>query len=93
MDRLDGFFEGPRVPNQGQITRAFWAACHGGQRGAAEYFFSRGADLNWIGHGDMTPLDVASRPDAAALVGQAGANELIAWLKNHGARSRTKLIE
>ena len=33
MDRLDGFFEGPRVPSEEQITRAFWAACHGGQRG------------------------------------------------------------
>ena len=58
----------------------------------AELFLSRGADINWIGHGDMTPLDVASKPDATALVGQDATNVLIGWLTSRGAKSRQELI-
>ena len=44
---------------------AFWSACHGGQRDTAEYLLERGADINWIGWDEKTPLDVvdeASQP-------------------------------
>jgi ankyrin repeat protein len=77
MDRVRTFFtDGPPPPDE--ITQAFWLACHGGRRDAAEYFLARGADLNWIGYDRLTPLDAARR---------SGALELAAWLESHGARS------
>ena len=91
MDHLDVFLN--RAVSQEQITRAFWAACHGGQLRVAEVFLSRGADLNWIGHGNMTPLDVAVRPDAAKLVGQHETARLIGWLQTQGAKTRQQLAE
>ncbi|MGH2714752.1 MAG: ankyrin repeat domain-containing protein, partial [Thermoleophilaceae bacterium] len=56
----------------------FWGACHGGQREAAEYLLKRGADMNWVGWDDLTPLDAAERSEADAVV---------AWLEARGARS------
>jgi uncharacterized protein len=61
------------------INDAFWQACHGGQRKAAEYLLDRGADLNWVPHWtDETPLDVAV---------SSGADDLVAWLRQLGASS------
>lgn len=48
-------------PPAEQVSQAFWHACTAGQRRAAEYLLSRGADLNWepdYAHG--TALDAAS---------------------------------
>jgi ankyrin repeat protein len=63
------------------VSQAFWHACTGGQRRAAEYLLSRGADLNWepdYAHG--TPLDAAS--------GHSTQQEnVITWLHGLGARS------
>jgi ankyrin repeat protein len=59
-----------------EITNAFWNACRGGQRGVAEYLLSQGADRNWVGHDDKTPLDVAQESEN---------EELIAWLRDQGA--------
>jgi ankyrin repeat protein len=59
-----------------EITNAFWCACHGGQRETAEYLLKRGADLNWIGHDGLTPIDAAKR---------SGASELLEWLRTLGA--------
>src|SRR5215475_1226630 len=63
------------------VSQAFWHACTGGQRRAAEYLLSRGADLNWepdYAHG--TPLDSAS--------GHSTQQEnVITWLRGLGARS------
>src|SRR6516165_4455711 len=45
-------------PPAEDVSQAFWHACAGGQRRAAEYLLSRGADLGWepdYAHG--TPLD------------------------------------
>jgi len=55
----------------GDITQAFWAACHGGQRAAAEALLARGADPRWVGWDDLTPEQVARR---------AGATELADWV-------------
>jgi ankyrin repeat protein len=61
------------------VTIAFWCACHGGQRAAAEYLLDRGADLNWITPWDgLTPLDAARR---------SNANEVVSWLEARGAQS------
>jgi len=63
-----------------EITGSFWGACHGGQRGTAEYLLSRGADLSWVGWDGLTPLDAAERH---------GATDLANWLRALGARSAT----
>lgn len=60
------------------ITKAFWAACHGGQLRAAERLLGRGADVNWVGYDHRSPLDVAER---------GGVDELVTWLRERGARS------
>ena len=68
-------------PPAEDVSQAFWHACAGGQRRAAEYLLSRGADLNWepdYAHG--TPLDAAS--------GLSTRQEnVISWLRQLGARS------
>src|SRR6266545_4466146 len=58
----------PDVPPPNEITHAFWCACHGSQREAAEFLLARGADLNWIGYDGLTPIDAARRSEAGALV-------------------------
>lgn len=78
MDRVDEYFTAVPPPTQGEITNAFWCACHGGQRPVAEYLLGRGADLNWVGHDGLTPLDAATR---------SGASELVEWLRSRNARS------
>jgi len=37
MERVQAHFAGKTPPTSDQINHAFWYACHGGQRGAAEY--------------------------------------------------------
>jgi ankyrin repeat protein len=68
-------------PPAEHVSQAFWHACAAGQRRAAEYLLSRGADLNWepdYAHG--TPLDAAS--------GQGTRQEnVLTWLRELGARS------
>jgi ankyrin repeat protein len=78
MDRVDGYFTAVPPPTPDEITDAFWCACHGGQRTAAEYLLGRSADLNWIGYDGLTPLDAATR---------SSASELVEWLRSRGARS------
>lgn len=68
-------------PPEQDVSQAFWHACAGGQRRAAEYLLSRGADLNWepdYAHG--TPLDAAG--------GLSTRREnVISWLRELGAPS------
>ena len=66
-------------PPPEEVSKAFWHACSGGQRRAAEYLLARGADPNWI------PV-YARGPslDAASGLGTQRAN-LIGWLRAHGA--------
>ena len=64
------------------ITQSFWSACHGGKLSTAEYLLDRGADINWIGWDDKTPLDV---------VDQIVAPDLAAWLRARGAKLANEL--
>ena len=59
------------------VTDAFWCACHGGQREAAELLLEAGADPDWVGRDDLTPLGAAER---------SGATELAGWLRAQGTR-------
>lgn len=78
VDRLQEAFRGTRPPTSEEVTEAFWQACHGGQRLAAEYLLDRGADLNWVAPWDQhTPLDMARA---------SGAEDLVEWLGGQGAR-------
>ena len=65
-------------PSPDEVTNAFWCACHGGQRETAEYLLEHGADVDWIGYDDLSPLDAAER---------AGADDVVVWLRSRGARS------
>jgi ankyrin repeat protein len=68
-------------PTAEDVSQAFWHACAAGQRRAAEYLLSRGADLNWEpDYAQGTPLDTASG------LGTRQEN-VISWLRELGARS------
>ena len=79
LDRVDGYFQQDPPPSTDDATAALWGACHGGHRDVAEYLLERGADVNWVGWDDLTPLDVARR---------SNADELVAWLLSVGAEPR-----
>lgn len=67
-------------PKPEEVSKAFWHACAGGQRRAAEYLLARGADLDWVPeYAEGTPLDVAGR------LGTRREN-VIGWLRERGAR-------
>jgi ankyrin repeat protein len=72
----------PEPVDRDALTRSFWGACHGGQLATAEYLLAHGADLDWIGYDDQTPLDIARAADADAVV---------RWLREQGAKSRAQL--
>jgi ankyrin repeat protein len=66
------------------LSQAFWHACAGGQRRAAEYLLVRGADLNWVpDYAKGTALDAAS---GAGTQREA----LITWLREQGAHSSVR---
>jgi uncharacterized protein len=78
LGRLDAILGS--APSAEVVSQAFWHACTGGQRRAAEYLLSRGADLNWepdYAHG--TPLDAASGHSTQQ-------DNVITWLRELGAR-------
>jgi ankyrin repeat protein len=82
MDRVREQMHADPKPAQADVTNAFWCACHGGQREAAEYLLDRGADLNWIGYDNLTALEAAKRSEA---------HDLAAWLVTRGAKSAAEL--
>ncbi len=74
-------------PNEGEISKAFWHACSGAQRRAAEYLLSLGADLNWVpDYAEGTPLDAASGEGTRRQI-------VISWLTEVGARSSRRRDE
>jgi ankyrin repeat protein len=81
MDRVEAHFQGGE-PSREDLDGALWNACHGDQQSIAEYLLQRGADVNWIGWGNQTPLDVAV---------QSEAHTLIAWLRDNGAKTADEM--
>ena len=68
-------------PRADEITAALWHACRGGQPSAAEYLLGQGADLNWVGFMDWTPLQAAE---------DSGNSALVEALRARGARHAGK---
>ncbi|MFN0074455.1 MAG: ankyrin repeat domain-containing protein [Chloroflexota bacterium] len=80
VTRMEELFAVSVQPTPSQVNEAFWQACHGGKRRAAQYLLARGADVNWMpGYASQTPLQIAGAPDT-------GRGALIEWLRKHGAR-------
>lgn len=85
VDSLKACFADTSSSAPDELNRAFWGACHGGQRPAAEFLLSCGAELSWIPPWEnLTPLDAAQR---------ASADDLVRWLRGHGAKSFKELTE
>ena len=82
LDRVEAIVTAEPDLTSEKIIGDFWGACHGGQATTAEYLLAHGADLNWIGWDDLTPLDAAER---------SGATDLAQWLRARGARSAEDL--
>ncbi|MFJ2771687.1 ankyrin repeat domain-containing protein [Streptomyces sp. NPDC087300] len=86
LDRVKELVEGgdpeAGAPDRSDLTSAFWGACHGDHPATARYLLARGADRDWIGYDDKTPLDIAV---------EAGADEAATWLRGIGARTRAEL--
>jgi len=77
LDRMEMIFAFAPGPDSEEITQALWSACNGSQLPAAQYLVDHGADINWIGWDDKTPLD---------LVDEAAEPELARWLRAQGAK-------
>lgn len=84
LDRLDELLARQPGPSQEEISQAFWHACAGAQRRAAERLLDHGADLNWQPDyaKRRTPLDAARAQGTRQ-------QEVISWLTRLGARSAT----
>jgi ankyrin repeat protein len=80
LDRVNELLESTN-PTTAEVSQAFWHACAGGQRRAAQRLLAAHADLNWQpDYAYGTPLDAAS--DLGT-----GKQNLLGWLKEKGARS------
>jgi ankyrin repeat protein len=67
------WWQGAALGTRDEITRAFWHACRGAQQPTAAYLLERGADPNWIGWDQKTPLQAAEGS------GDAG---FVSWLRS-----------
>jgi uncharacterized protein len=83
LDRLQAYFTGATRPAPAEVNGAFWGACHGAQHQAAQFLLDHGAALDWIPDWEnLTPLGAATR---------SGATDVIAWLRERGAKTATEL--
>jgi ankyrin repeat protein len=82
LSRVQELLDTGPPPSTGQITEAFWQACHGGQRRVAAFLLDHGADLNGTPTyaSATTPLDIASSLDTRR-------EALVSWLRAQGATS------
>jgi hypothetical protein len=64
---------------QEELDHAFWQACHGGQRRAAEYLLGLGADIRWRpDYAPQSALEIAESRDTRR-------ENLVQWLREQGA--------
>jgi uncharacterized protein len=78
LARLEDLLAADPPPTTQDVDHAFWQACHGGQRRAAELLLGRGADVNWVpDYAEGTGMDVAAGPDTRR-------DLLVTWLRERG---------
>jgi hypothetical protein len=82
LDRVEAYFDVEPRPTAEETNECLWGACHGGHRDVAEFLLARGADINWVGWDDLTPLDTAERSEAT---------QVVTWLRSLGARPAAEL--
>jgi ankyrin repeat protein len=81
LDRLNELLNDQALATPENVNQAFWHACAGGQRRAAELLINHGAQLNWIpDYAEGTPLDTARG------IGTRREN-VVGWLESIGART------
>lgn len=82
LDRLEELLAAAS-PGREDLNGAFWQACHGGQRRAAERLLAAGADVNASPDyaSNHTALDQVLTPDTRR-------DLLAGWLRQHGGESR-----
>jgi hypothetical protein len=76
LDRLQASLAAD-PPTQETLNGLFWGACHGGHVAAAEVLLVGGADMNWVGWDELTPLGAAERE---------GWQDVVAWLRERHAQ-------
>jgi uncharacterized protein len=72
-DRIEAHLGADPPPSSEDLTGAFWAACHGGQRPAAALLLARGADPQWVGWDDLTAAGAARRNGFGEVADWAGS--------------------
>jgi hypothetical protein len=81
LTRLEELLGVVPPPTEEAVNEAFYQACHGGQRRAAERLLAAGADINASpGYTDDTALAAAGGPDTRR-------DLLMTWLRDRGASS------
>jgi hypothetical protein len=81
LDRLDELLADDSLATSEKINQAFWHACAGAQRRAAELLLDRGAQMSWVpDYAEGTALD-------AARGGGTRQNNVIEWLETRGAQA------
>jgi ankyrin repeat protein len=81
LDRLEELLAEESLATPERIDQAFWHACGGNQRRAAELLLDRGAHLNWVpDYAEGTALDAAHGSGTRQ-------NNVIEWLESRGALS------
>jgi uncharacterized protein len=79
MPRVEELLAATPAPSPDDISQAFWQACHGGQRRAAERLLASGADPSWTpGYSDQTSAQVAADLDTQR-------ENLVSWLHDQDA--------
>lgn len=64
LTRLEELLAADPPPTAGELNAAFWQACHGGQRRAAERLLTAGADPHAVpGYANQSVLEAAVAPD------------------------------
>jgi hypothetical protein len=82
LDRLEHLLAATPPPRAEDLNEAFWQACHGGKRRAAERLLGSGADINATpGYAaNQTAIETAAAPETSR-------DLLITWLRERGASS------
>jgi ankyrin repeat protein len=75
MSRVEELLAASPALTHDDINEAFWQACHGGQRRAAERLLRHGADIDATpGYAQQTALQIAAGSDTRR-------EALITWLR------------